>query len=208
MKRSLELSGLEPSFWGTNRCIYIHPDDPDLLIKVPRKEAIERAKQIPNWKRRFKPLGAGSINFHEMRESMRLHPSAIGRLPHLFTTVGLIQTSMGWGLIVEAERDRAGNYAPTLAAIARETERYQKSLEKFMHWLETTPAVFYDLNPWNLVLSFRDGQDEIVVIDGVGEKSALQSRTYFQSMNRKKNRKAGLSFYRFLERIKSGEIIV
>lgn len=203
MKKFIELANLQPQFWGSVRVVYVHPNNSDLLIKVPRQEAHDRIAQVPEWKKRFKPLGAGSMNMHELRETMRLRPQPAQRLKHFFNAVAMIQTDLGWGLVVEAEYDSNGNYAATIASMVNDEERYKKPLAAFMDWLNDTPAVFYDLNPWNVLLAHRDGKDEIIAIDGMGEKSAIQFRTYFPSINKKKNQKEKERFFRFIDKIRA-----
>lgn len=202
MTYSITLSGLEPRFKGSVRAVYVHPDDSKLLIKVPHEGLHDRVKVTPEWKKRFKPLGAGAANMHELRETMRVRPTAMGRLKHIFTVKSMVETDLGWGLVVEAEFGQDGNYAPVLSQIVNQPELYQNALEEFLDWIPSTNAVFYDLNPWNLVLAWRNGKQEIVIVDGIGEKSAIQARTYFPSINKKENQKVIERFQRHLEKIK------
>lgn len=97
-----ELRKTVPHLKGNARLVFVHPDDPDLLIKVRRPEWIAKTKEIPEWKKRFKPLGANSVNMHELYEIVRVNPNAKAMQHHLFSVVGFQQTDFGWGLVVKA----------------------------------------------------------------------------------------------------------
>lgn len=207
MSYFLDLSISAPLFYGTTRRIYRHPQDSSLLIKVP--SAAEEARRLanrPQWKRRFKPTGIANItNLREMSEMLRLNPEAESQKPHIFSFVGMVPTNYGWGQLVQAEYDEYGNYAPTLENIAHITESYQKPLEDFIRWVETTDTVFIDLEPWNCVLADRMGKKQIVVIDGIGEKNVIPLRTYFPALNKKKNARQIARFFKSLEQVKCGK---
>lgn len=198
----IKLSGLEPHFKGNARFVFVHPDDPDLLVKVPRPEWIASTRTVPNWKKRFKPLGANSVNMHELREIIRINPKPELQQDHMFTVIGLQQTDLGWGLIVRAEKSKDGSYAVPVADFVNDMSKIEAELNEFHNWVLQTKTVLYDLNPYNLVLAYRNGKNQIVVIDGISEKSALQSRTYFQSINCKKNKEVYARFLRHMERIR------
>lgn len=200
------LSGLEPHFKGNARLVFVHPDDADLLIKVPRPEWIAKTLMVPKWKKRFKPLGANSVNMHELREIIRINPKPEIQQDHMFTVIGMQQTDLGWGLIVRAERSENGEYAAPVANFANKREEIEPALAKFREWVHQTNAVLYDLNPWNLVLANRNGKKQIVVIDGISEKSALQIRTYFRSINAKKNQDVYARFLRQMERLRQAGV--
>ena len=205
LNEMIELKGREPQFKGNARLVFIHPDNPDLLVKVLRPEWIAKTKQVPEWKKRFKPLGANSVNMHELFEIVRVNPHAESIQPHMFTVVALQQTDLGWGLVVKAEKDKNNNYAKPLAAFAKNMDEIRTALDEFENWVKETNVVLYDLNPWNLVLAYRGEKEEVVIIDGISEKSALKVRTYFPSVNKKKNLKVYARFERFMDRIKNGK---
>lgn len=204
-KEMIELKGCKPRFKGNARLVFVHPDNPDLLVKVLRPEWIAKTRQVAEWKKRFKPLGANSVNMHEFFEIVRINPHAETLLPHMFSVVGLQQTDLGWGLVVRAEKDENNNYAQPVAAFAKDVSPIRDALDEFENWVKQTDVILYDLNPWNLVLAHRNGKQEIVIIDGISEKSALKFRTYFPSINAKKNLKVYARFQRFMERIKNGK---
>jgi len=203
----LELSAENLLFRGTTRRVYRHPSDSSLLVKVP--SAAEEARRLanrPNWKKRFKPTGIANItNLREIAEMLRLNPNAAETVPHIYSFVALAPTNHGWGQIVKAEYGADGAYAPSLEQIALRPELYKKPLEEFITWARETSAVFIDLEPWNVVLANRAGRQELVMIDGIGEKNAVALRTYFPSLNRKKNAKQIEQFFHSLELVKQGK---
>jgi len=206
MKYILDLSGQKPLFYGSNRSVYLHPDDPDLLVKVPHRKAVKSfGSHMPKWKRRFKLLGGGlPQSFREFKEYMRLNLTAAERLPFIFVSAGFIATTEGWAHVVRVERDAQGNYAPTLGSIINQPEKYEKPLKEFLQWAENTPAAFSNMEPWNLVLAHRDGKDEIVSIDGIGERSFIPWRAFFPSLNKRKNKKKIERLLARIEQMKTG----
>lgn len=203
----LDLAEDKPLFYGTTRRVYRHPQDASLLVKVPSQaEEERRIANRPEWKQRFKPTGIANItNMREAAEMLRLNPKAEPELPHLFAFIGLVATNHGWGQMVRAEYDSEGNYAPTLEQIASEPKRYQQPLKNFIQWAKKTDAVFIDLEPWNCVLAERGGKEQIVVIDGIGEKTIIPFRTYFPALNKKKNAQQIARFFASLELVKQGK---
>lgn len=207
MSYFLDLSAAKPLFYGTTRRVYRHPEQADWLVKVPsHSEEARRAANIPAWKKRFKPTGIANItNLREIAEILRLNPRARAELPHIYNFVGLAATTYGWGQVVKAEYDGRGEYAPTLEQIAAEGEKYREPLQRFIRWAKRTPAVFIDLEPWNCVLAERGGKAEIVLIDGIGEKTVIPFRTYFPALNRRKNKQQISQFFQSLELVKQGK---
>jgi len=207
MPYSLDLSAAEPLFRGTTRRIYRHPQDASLLVKVPsREEEARRRANQPGWKQRFKPTGIANItNLREIAEIVRLNPEARPQVSHIYSCIGLIATNFGWGQIVKAEYGADGAYAPTLEQIADRPQLYQNALNEFIAWVKICPAVFIDLEPWNCVLAQRNGREEIVMIDGLGEKTVIPFRTYFPSLNQKKNAEQIKQFFASLELAKQGK---
>jgi len=190
MQLIVDLSQLKPLFHGSNRIVYIHPENPDLLIKVPHWRTVDNFnKRVSGWKKRFKLLGGGlPQSYREFYEYMRLNLSAVKDMPHIFSSAGMIRTSQGWGHVVKAERGADGEYAPTLASIIHEPEKYEQPLAEFLQWIENTPTVFTNLEPWNLVLAWRRGKNELVSIDGIGDRSSVPFRAYFPWLNKRDNR--------------------
>ncbi|EJF88899.1 YrbL family protein [Bartonella tamiae] len=203
IKDRVILSKMTPIFKGNARLVFVHPTNSDALIKVPRPEWISKTQTIPHWKKRFKPFGANSVNLHELREIIRINPDAEMYQSHMLTVLGFQPTDLGWGLVVRAERGENGDYAQPVAHYAQDLAHINYALEAFENWIKKTNAVLYDLNPWNLVVSQRKKILEIVVIDGIAEKSALQTRTYFPTFNKKKNLEVFERFKKHLEKIKN-----
>ncbi|KAA6204779.1 MAG: hypothetical protein DU429_08895 [Candidatus Tokpelaia sp.] len=208
MRHFLDLTNRKPIFYGSNRVVYVHPEDPDFFVKVARPRAVKNyLDRIPKWKRRFKILGGGlPQSFREFREYMRLNLPAAPVLPYIFVSAGFVATSEGWGHVVKAERGEDGNYAPTLASIINEPGKYEKPLADFLSWVVDTPAAFTNLQPWNLVLAQRDGKNQIVSIDGLGERCFIQFRAYFPSINKRKNRRRVRKLLWRIEELKAGRI--
>jgi len=88
---------------------------------------------------------------------------------HIFEFLGLALTDLGYGMVVKAEYDDKGNYAPTLSSVKDWNQPHiAVALADFRRFLQATPLAYYDLSKKNVVLSFRGGKWQIVIIDGIG----------------------------------------
>lgn len=188
MDSFIKLSDKTPVFeTGRHRAVYLHPDNPDLVVKVVRNVWWDLHEKRTPWRKRFKPLGANAINMHEFCEMMRLVPQSMETMPHLYTAVGMVRTDLGWGLVSKLERDKDNNPAKTINQLGADLINHIDAFKEFGKWLEQSPVVLTSLNFNNLVLAWRNGKEELVIIDGFGERVAIPLRTYFPKYNQPKN---------------------
>jgi len=184
---------------GSTRNVYRHPDDPNLLIKVIRPSAIEeRFERRRPWykvklkRRRYRHLIA---YLREIREQIAVHAVGGEHPPFLQKIVGVVETDMGMGFVVEAVRARDGNYAPTVAELIRRGEMDRAAWEKlgkFFEDLTKSPVIVADLHPSNVVLGYTPERgDHFVLIDGIGFKNIIPIVRMSAMANRwSKSRKA------------------
>jgi hypothetical protein len=192
---SIDLKHLDPVFKGGMRLVFIHPENPDLLIKVidPNAKKIRYGKDVAFYKR---PRRHGHyVNyFREVSEYIAIW-NLEERAPHfLQKIIGFVETNEGLGLIVEAAFDENGNYAPTLAYLIKNElmndEIFEKLIE-FLGYLKNSSVIISDLHPKNIVYAFKP---EIgfyfVMIDGIGCSTLIPIKAIFGFLNkRSKNRK-------------------
>jgi len=166
---------------GSTRNVYRHPDDPNLLIKVVRPSAIEeRFTRRGRWykaspkRRRYRHLIA---YLREIREQIAVSATSNEHPPFLQKIVGVVETDMGMGFVVEAVRGPDGGYAPTVTELIQRGEMDQAAWQKlsvFFEQLMNSPVIVADLHPSNVVLGHtsRHG-DHFVLIDGIGFKNLI-----------------------------------
>jgi hypothetical protein len=175
---------------GRTRDVYRHPDDPTLLIKVIRPSAIEQryGRGAPWYKfkrRRYRHLIA---YLREVREQIAVHAAGEGHPPFLQKIVGFAETDLGMGLVVEAVRGADGDFAPTVADLAREGRLdpgRRAALDRFLDEVVVSPVIVADLNPFNVVCGLApDGSEHFVLIDGIGHKNLIPLERMSARINR------------------------
>lgn len=186
----LELKDTPPLFDnGRHRVIFRHPQNPDLIVKIVRHRWAERYERYNALKKRFKQLRENVYNIYEFLETMRLNFDTNLKTPHVLTTLGIVRTDLGWGMVCEIEKDKDGSPARTIKDIGDDIKHYVAELKVLSDWAESSPVVLTSFHADNLVLSWRDDHYEFVMIDGLGERNILHLRTYIRSLNRKENMK-------------------
>lgn len=174
----IQLAHRKPLASGSARDVYAHPDDPDLLIKVIRKTAIAKRYGSGRPWYKFTRRSKHFISYlREIREEIALqavldeHPLCIQKV------IGFADTDLGFGLVVKAAKDRAGNIAPTLPSLI-ESGRYdahvRAALVTCLDGLVAAPIVLADVHGHNLVYAWdaKHG-DYFVLIDGIGSKTLI-----------------------------------
>jgi hypothetical protein len=164
---------------GSTRNVYRHPDNPAHLVKVIRPSAIEErfGSGAPWYKfrrRRYRHLIA---YLREIREQIAVHAVGGDYPPFLQKIVGIVETDMGMGFVVEAVLGRDGNFAPTVADLIQRGQLdrpIRAKLDQFLEDLVASPVIVADLNPSNVVLGYTPHEGEhFVLIDGIGFKNII-----------------------------------
>jgi hypothetical protein len=181
MQSYVDLSGWLKCAEGHQREIYQSPDDPDVLIKVIKASGRgARGARMPKrkiyWFKRFRRFGAYMTFRREVEEYLeqarKLNGGEIFDLP-IARIFGFVHTSNGLGLIVERIANRDGRLSPTLAqviAAGRLTDAHLALIDRFFDRCRESHLVMMDVNPANFVITDRSGAEEIICIDGTGEK--------------------------------------
>lgn len=172
------LANQTPLASGSTRYVYVHPDDASLLIKVVRADAIEKryGRGRPWYKvtRRYRHF----ISYmREVREQIALraqrqdHPACLQKI------TGFVDTDLGFGLVVEAARDKQGQLAPTLPRLIDEGRfdaAARSHLESCFAELMQLPIILADIHGNNFVYAWREERGHhFVLIDGVGCKNFI-----------------------------------
>jgi hypothetical protein len=156
----------------------LHPNDDDLLIKVVRHGAIEeRYGRGRPWYKATRRYRHFISYLREIREQIALRAQGEAHLVHLQKIVGFADTDLGFGLVVEAAKDRHGGLAPSLEQLILE-DRFdvavRADLETCLNELLASPIVLADLHERNLVYAWNDERgDHFVLIDGIGCKTLI-----------------------------------
>ena len=189
MSDVLALKHLQPIAAGKQRYVFRHPDDPDLIVKVPREDYARRKAGIGGrWYKPVRRYRHFLVFLRELREHLALR-AVEPRIPkHIQTVVGFVETDLGMGLVSRAVYGRDGGLAPNLKDILARGEltgAMRADLEAFFDWMLASPVILGDFHVGNLVYGFTpaDG-DHFVVVDGIGEKTVIPVRSLSAAVNR------------------------
>lgn len=200
----LQLAHAKPIASGHVRAVYPHPGDAALLVKVIRGDSVEeRWHQAPWYRRRARsgPYRDFVREFKEYVASLYYGDYASTPLPRI---VGLEQTDLGLGQVVEKVSAADGALAPTLDAWVRRdgfTPAMQAALDDLLQRLLSHNVIAADLHAWNVVYgSDSRGGPRLLMIDGFGEKNIIPHC----SMSRRHNAARTLKkFRRMVERTRA-----
>lgn len=194
MDTFLQLKNIEPVTFGAVRWVFVHPDDPDLIVKVIRTDAIEeRFGSKTKWYKRPRRYGIYLSYIREIQEFVTIHAKHNTYYHFLQRVVGLAQTDLGLGLVLEAIRSPDGGLAPTLRILIN-TGKYNQTtedaLERFFKQLLEADVIINDLNPGNMVYTYSEEHGHyFVLIDGLGNNSIIPLKSISQRLNQRSKQK-------------------
>ncbi|WP_164923871.1 YrbL family protein [Sinorhizobium fredii] len=194
----IELSDWDQCAAGHQRSIFAHQLYPNVLIKVlkpeSRGEGGTRRSKTVRFLIRFKRFGAYRTfqrevdEFLEQARKFSLADDEELPIPRIF---GFAYTDHGLGLVVEKITKGDGELAPTLGELAfsgRLTARHLRMIDELFERFCRLHIVMMDVNPGNFVVTDRRGFEEVMCVDGTGEKSFLR---VFALSRRANNAKLG-----------------
>lgn len=174
---------------GKHRAVYRHPEDDRLLIKVARQNDANTS----SLKKMIKKFHFSEQYVREFIEHLRLRANLEHENPYIQKLAGFADTNLGFGQIVQAEKDKNGDYAPTLYALLRD-KRFDKSvqeqLEIFYNFMQNTSIIISDFHCGNLLYSYNSENGyHFVLVDGIGDKTfipLLRLSSWLRSRTRKR----------------------
>jgi len=148
-----------------------------------------RERKSPAWLRGMRRLGPYMQFSREIDEFLAAHCCAPECLPFLQKVIGLTETDLGLGLVVEAACGRDGKPGLTIDGLGRENrfdEVAQRALVVFLDLLLASRVVVSDLHWRNLVFAHdSENGDHWVMIDGLGSANPLPLKEWFPFINRR-----------------------
>ncbi|CAM4324364.1 PhoP regulatory network YrbL family protein [Bordetella pseudohinzii] len=190
----IDLSHAAPLAQGGDRYVFEHPHDACLLIKVMDMQArgvYLAERPFKRWYKQFQREGAYRVYLNEFSEyvSSATRPSGVWRLP-LARVLGVAQTSLGLGLLVEKIRDADGGMAPSLRDLAsqgRYTRELADQLDQLIEDLADAHVVMHDLSPGNIAVGYNaDGKHGLYLVDGFGVLPLIPLPGWSRRLNRRR----------------------
>jgi len=181
---------------GKNRDIYLVPDPSSatgtvarqLVLKVPRY-GNRQDTQLP-LKKALQSIAPSSRQRAIQKEvayleRLRKRTAALGvelPIPQFF---GFVDTDVGKGTLWEAICDETGSLAPTLRLLKGSSAFSQtvEPLNRFVNVCFDHNIVAPDIKDNNLILTQRDGRDEIILVDGFGDHRMISLRGMWPPLN-------------------------
>ena len=164
---------------GRERACYLHPEDDSRIIKVPTGgDAVQTRREIDFYR--------------------RLQKRTDFPYTHVPRFHGVVQTSLGRGIVVDLVRDADGDISKSLhwyLSQGAPLSEFESALAELKHFLLQHRIIFnHDLVPGNLLLQkYSADASRLVVIDGLGDVVAIQWLNYLApharaKINRRWNR--------------------
>ncbi|WP_297323057.1 YrbL family protein [uncultured Bartonella sp.] len=144
---------------GRHRVIFQHPQNAGLIIKIVRPQWAERQARYSALKKHFKPSRENVFNICEFLETMRVNSDTNFRTPHILTTLGIVRTDLGWGMVCEIEKDKDGTPAKTLKNLGNDIKNYIDELKDLSVWAQQSPVV---LTSFHMAISSFPGATTIM----------------------------------------------
>ena len=183
----INLSNRQPIAQGKQRFVFIHPDQPDLIIKVIRPDAADRA--WGRWYKMRRCYGQYLSYMREIGEYVATHAREGSSPPFVQRIKGFVDTDMGLGLVLDAVRGEDGGLAPTLRAMLRNgtfDRAAERALEEFFQELMASDVIAADLNGGNVVYArVAENGSRFVMIDGLGQHNLIPIKRFSRTINRR-----------------------
>ena len=186
------LSAAEPVARGTERQIFLHPNNPGRVLKILDIRLPKRWFSMRNATSRMFSSVELRASIAEQKAQTRafLRAPRDAGPPPFSRLFGYVETDLGWAL--EAERITEGSRAlgPTLTQIAKEGPVSPETialLNDVVTRIDRWKLRASDLGPSNFVRGMRDGQRQVVLVDGMGDIHAVPIRSWSDSLNRRAN---------------------
>ena len=151
----LSLVGREPFAKGGKRHCYVHPDDPDLCVKV-----VARADDA-----RCHTEQRRDLEDHAALKK-RGSDAVFDRIPPI---EGVVQTDLGAGLVMRLYRDADGRISRTLAELIEERGLKASligAIDELKRWQRRERLLTRDTGPHNVLAVHRGGDEwKLVIIE-------------------------------------------
>ena len=164
---------------GKHRKVYIHPDNPDLCIKISKDQPRNRSratKRELTYLNTYKERVTCFSFFH-----------------------GVVESNLGQGYIFDLIRNEDGNISRQLSELTG-LAGLEKKLTSLYQLFLNNGIIVGDLNAGSIVArEKKDGDYDLIIIDGTGNSDFIKICDYSKYFLRKKLIRKFNKLYRLLE---------
>ena len=189
------LKNATPVASGNNREVFLHPDDPGLLIKTMKQESIDKhsGTDAPWTKKLFRRYKHHITFLRECQEHI-VSRLDLGKPPYyLHSIVGFVDTDRGLGLVTRAVLDRTGNHAKNLQYLLKNglfDDEARAAFDRFKADFIESRVIVTDMGMRNLLYAYNEVLGpHFVIIDGYGEKNLIPFNSLSPWCNRRSKKK-------------------
>ena len=184
----IQLSAENALAQGGEKIVFNHPSSEDLLVKVINPRYARYMDD--NWpiSTRLRRLPHYWFYINELIEHVFSREAEIPNNHFIQNIVGLTDTNLGLGMIVEAVRNNDGELACSLAEIIDKKEysqiHHDATLE-MIDWINDNYIIVRDLTAANIV--WNEKENHFVLIDGIGARRLPSLRSVSKRYNQHSN---------------------
>lgn len=182
------LAGHTPLAKGGYRQIYQHPHFDELLIKVVSLAMLEHYERRSGWYKAWRRSRGYHYIFREIDEYLALRLRGEHELPFLQRFIGILDTDIGLGVVVEKLTGADGKLAPSVMSIVRRQGLSAGLRQKLLELRDQVIAhhvIFTDVSGNNIVVVPDNGGGErLVIVDGLGDRLWLPVNVISPRINR------------------------
>ncbi len=186
----LQLSDQEAVANGAQKFVYRHPESSGQLIKVLNPNYIRHINQTWPLSTRLRRLPYYWLYAYELVEHMAVRDQNVADNQFIQKIIGLVDTDLGMGLVVEAVTKRNGELADSLSQLINDrqyNEMHHAALLQLIDWVNDNYVIIRDLTTRNVVWNEEGGN--FVIIDGIGSRNLPSFRMISKRYNARSNRK-------------------
>jgi hypothetical protein len=188
----LRLKDERPFATGAMKMVFHHPHDKRLLVKVIKPSVVERRRVMErNWFKRRRRLQAHIDFVREITQYVSVKSNTNRPILSIQRFVGIVDTDLGLGMVVEKVTGRDGEPAPRLVSLLRRdgfTPEIKNMLEVLIEDLNRNHVVLNELRARNIVYAENESHERrLVLIDGIGEKVLIPLFSFSKFANTRMN---------------------
>ncbi|MEX0589872.1 MAG: YrbL family protein [Xanthobacteraceae bacterium] len=186
----LRLAGQAPLVTGSWKLVFQHPHDEGLLVKVVNREGnVSRSRKT--WYK-ARPREGNLLPFsRELLEFVVAEANSNGRPSPIPRIVGLVETDLGLGLVVEKIRGRTGELATTLIDRLPQTGltlKIEQMLAALIADINQRRIVLTEFRPRNIVIvDAGKKRSRLMLVDGFGDSSLIGLHSLSKFANTRRN---------------------
>ena len=190
---------------GANRVCYVHPDDPNKLLKIikPEKRAKVKKSQAP-WYKKMRSSVCFDDNLQELKAFKRLEKKE-GVENYFPKCFGVVETDLGEAICVECiHSGLEGRNILSLQNYLREygfTNEIMKALDELCCFLYDNLIVTRDLRMFNIMVRHKNEMINLVIVDGLGNSEFIPISDFIASFARTKMQRKFKRFKQRMDRI-------